>query len=85
MRSLKTPFARNYFKAEYGGVSDEELEKLGTGALRLAVQEGDVQNGCFLAGQIAGMVNREQPAGEIVRSVVEEAECVLKGAAKWTE
>ena len=85
VRSLKTPFARNYFKAEYGGVSDEELEKMGTGALRLAVQEGDVQNGCFLAGQIAGMVNREQPAGEIVRSVVEEAECVLKGAAKWTE
>ena len=55
VRSLKTPFARRYAAAEYTQISDEELEQMGTGALRLAVQEGDVQNGCFLAGQIAAM------------------------------
>lgn len=50
VRSLRTPFARKYSKAEYGGLPDEELESLAAGALRLAVQEGDNENGCFLAG-----------------------------------
>lgn len=85
VRSLRTAFARNYMKEEYGGVSDEELEALGTGALRLAVQEGDSEKGCFLAGQIASMVNRIQPAADIVREVTEEAEEVLKGASKWVK
>ena len=37
-------------------VSDEELEALGVGALRLAAVEGDEQRGCFLAGQVAALV-----------------------------
>ena len=59
------------------------LEAMGVGALRLAVQEGDVQRGTFLAGEIAGMVNREQPAAEIIREIFTEAEQVLQGATKW--
>ena len=35
-----------------------------------------------MAGQISGMVNREQPAAEIIREIMEEAEVLLKGAAK---
>ena len=85
VRSLRTPFARNYAKAEYGGMPDEELEALGTGKLRMAVQEGDAENGCFLSGQIAAMVNREQPAADIVREVAEEAEVVLRRANTWVE
>ncbi len=85
VRSLRTPFARNYAKAEYGGMPDEDLETLGTGALRLAVQEGDNERGCFLAGQIAAMVRKEQPAAEIIREVVEEAEPLLLGASKWVK
>lgn len=85
VRSLRTPFARDYSKAEYGGMPDEELEAFGTGALRLAVQEGDNEKGCFLAGQIAAMVKKEQPAAEIVREVIEEAEPILRRAASWVE
>lgn len=85
VRSLKTPFAREYFKAEYSTMPDDELEKLGEGKLRLAVQEGDAKQGCFLAGQIAGMVTKEQPAAEIIKEVMDEAEVVLKGAGKWLE
>ena len=85
VRSLRTPFARNYSKAEYGGMPDEELEALGTGALRLAVQEGDKERGCFLSGQCAAMVHQEQPAAEIVREIMEEAEPILRGASKWVE
>ena len=67
VRSLRTQFARNYAKAEYGGTPDEDLEALGSGALRLAVQEGDLEKGCFLSGQIAALVKKEQSAAEIIR------------------
>lgn len=83
VRSLRTQFARDYMKAEYSQVPDDELEAMGTGALRLAVQEGDLQKGCFLAGQIAAMVKKEQSAAEIIKEIMDEAEPILKGAGKW--
>jgi len=85
VRSLRTQFARDYAKAEYGGVSDEELEAFATGALRLAVQEGDMEKGCFLSGQIASIVKEEQPAAEIIKEVMEEAEPLLQRAAQWVK
>ena len=85
VRSLRTPFARNYSKAEYGGMPDDELEALGAGALRLAVQEGDAEKGCFLSGQIAAMVKKEQPAAEIIKEVMEEAEPILLRASQWVK
>ena len=87
VRSLRTQFTRDYLKAEYDSstVSDEELEAMGTGALRLAVQEGDVNRGCFLAGQIAAMVKKEQPAAEIITEIMDEAETVLRSADKWVK
>ena len=85
VRSLRTQFAREYSKAEYGGMPDEELEALATGALRLAVQEGDNEKGCFLSGQIAAMVKKEQPAAEIVKEVMEEAEPILLRAKEWVK
>ena len=85
VRSLRTQFARDYAKAEYGGMPDDELEALATGVLRLAVQEGDLKQGCFLSGQIAAMVNKVQPAAEIVKEVMDEAEPILLGASKWVK
>ena len=83
VRSLRTPFARDYAKAEYGGMPDDKLEALGAGALRLAVQEGDKARGCFLAGQAAAMVKEEQPAADIILEVMEEAQTVLASASGW--
>jgi len=86
VRSIKNQFARQYFKAEYSAaVSDEELESMGVGVLRLAAVEGDEKNGCFPAGQIAAMVNKEQPAAEIIREIFAEAQAVLNGACKWVK
>jgi enoyl-[acyl-carrier protein] reductase II len=86
VRSIKTPFSKDYLKAEYdSNVSDAELEALGAGALRLAAVEGDSEKGCFLAGQIAGMVNKEQPAAEMIKEIFEEAEAVLRSAHKWVK
>lgn len=83
VRSLKTPLSRAVNEAEYSSCSNEELEAMGVGALARAVIEGDVQGGCFMAGQIAGMVSKEQPAAEIVNEVCEEAEHLLKDARSW--
>ncbi len=83
VRQIKNQFSKDYFKAEYSDISDEELEKLGAGALYRAAVEGDEKTGDFLAGQIAGMVNREQPAAEMIREMFEEAEQVLRTAGKW--
>lgn len=85
VRSLRTPFARAYTKGEFGGMSDEDLEAMGTGALRRAVREGDPVNGCFLAGQAAAMVRREQPAAEIIQEVMEGAEALLRKASSWVK
>ena len=83
VRQIKNQFAKDFFKAEYSQISDEELEELGRGALYRAAVEGDEKTGDFLAGQIAGMVNKEQPAAEIIAEMFSEAEEVLRGAGKW--
>ena len=85
VRSLRTNFARRYQEAEYGGMPDEELEQLGVGALRKAVKDGDLENGCFLSGQVAALVKKEESAEEIILDVMQGCEEALKGALKWVE
>ena len=86
VRSLKTRFSREYMKKEYDpNVTAEELEEMGVGALRKAAVDGNEAEGCFLAGQIAGLVQKEQPAAEIIRDLCDEAEVLLKGAARWVK
>ena len=43
--------------------------------------EGDLQNGSFLAGQIAALVKKEQPAKEIVEEMMAECEELLMHSA----
>lgn len=83
VRSIKSPLSRRLAKAEYTDISDEELDKMAVGSLKAAVADGDVQQGCFLAGQIAGLVNKEQTAKEIIDEMVTETDKVFKEAAKW--
>ena len=85
VRSLRTKFAREYFEAEYSGASEEALEAMASGALRLAAQEGDETRGCFLAGQIASMVKKEQSAAQIIEEVTGEAEPILLRASQWVK
>ena len=85
VRALRTNFPKEYAKMEYSGVPDEVLDKFGTGALRKAVLDGNVEEGCFLSGQIAALVKEEQPAADIIRDVMEGAEPILKGALKWVK
>lgn len=83
VRALKNAYMREYFKNEYSTMSDEDLEKFGSGALRRAAVEGDEKGGMFLSGQVASMVTKEQPAAEIIRDLCEGAEKVLGSASTW--
>ncbi len=85
-RSIKNSFTRNFTKEEYAPeATAESVANLGVGALRKAAVEGDAKNGCVLAGQISGMVNKEQTAEEIVTEIFTEAEALLGGASKWVK
>lgn len=77
VRSLRNHMTREYLRLEKEGAGFEELEKLGLGALRRAVMEGDVTNGTVMAGQIAGMINKEQTCKEMIDEIMEQAEKLL--------
>ena len=73
VRCLRNQMTREYVKLEQEGKSFEELEYLTLGALRKAVQEGDVTNGTVMAGQIAGLISREQTCKEMIEEMMEQA------------
>ncbi len=78
VRAIRNRFVRYYLEQEKAGLSAEELERLGVGKYPDAALKGDVENGSILAGQVAGLVNRIQPAHEIVSEVIREAEDLLR-------
>ncbi len=80
IRVLRNKMTREYLKMEQAGASFEELELLTLGSLRKAVMEGDVVNGSVMAGQIAGLIHKEETCAEIIRDVVENGERLLHGA-----
>ena len=77
VRCLRNQMTREYLKLENEGKSFEELEYLTLGTLRKAVQEGDVQNGTVMAGQIAGMVAKEQTCKEMIEEMMAQTEKLL--------
>lgn len=77
IRVLRNKMTREYLRMEAEGVGLEELEMLTLGSLRKAVMEGDVVNGSLMAGQIAGMVKKEQTCREIIEEIMAEAEKLL--------
>ena len=79
VRTLKNKLAKKYLKMEKEGASPEELEKLGAGALRLAVVEGDKDGGSFMAGQSAAMVREVKPCKEIVEEISKQALDIMPG------
>ena len=77
VRCLRNQMTREYGKLEAEGKSFEELEYLTLGALRRAVQEGDVASGTVMAGQIAGMISKEQTCKEMIEEMMSQAEKLL--------
>ena len=57
---------------------------MGAGSLRDAVVDGDVVNGSVMAGQIAGLINKEETCQEILEDIFYTAADVInKEAQRW--
>ena len=72
VRVLRNKLTREYIKIEKSNSNSEKLESLTKGALRKAVIEGDTENGSVMAGQIAGLVKKEQSCKEIIEELMTE-------------
>lgn len=73
IRVLRNQMTKAYLKMEKEGVSLEELEKMTLGSLRKAVVEGDVTSGSVMAGQISGLIKKEETCKEIILDVMQGA------------
>lgn len=73
IRVLRNQMTKAYLKMEKEGASLEELEKMTLGSLRKAVVEGDVTSGSVMAGQISGLIKKEETCKEIILDVMQGA------------
>lgn len=74
VRVLKNKMTKEYLKREKEGASKEELELFTLGSLKRAVQEGDVQQGSIMIGQVAQQVKEIRSLSEIFATLFEEYE-----------
>ncbi len=77
VRCLRNQMTREYTRLEAEGKSFEELEYMTLGTLSSAVLDGDVTNGTVMAGQIAGMIKKEQTCKEMIDEMMEQATKLL--------
>ena len=78
VRAIRNRLTKKFLELEKQGATFEELETLTLGSLRKAVIDGDIEGGSFMAGQIAGLVKKEQPAAEIIMEMFAEAEKLMR-------
>ena len=60
----------------------ERLEEIGKGALRRIVVEGDTQMGSMMAGQIAGLIQKEETCKEIIDELMVESQKTIQEQMK---
>ena len=80
VRNLKNKLTKEIDRLEKKGAKPEEVEELGSGKLRDAVIDGDVDQGSVMAGQISGMISEIKSVREILDEIIEEAEAVIKNS-----
>lgn len=78
VRVLRNKLTRQFQLLEKENAPLEKYEELGRGALSKAARDGDIDNGSVMAGQIAGIVTKEQSCSEIIEEIFNEAEDGLK-------
>jgi len=76
-RGVKTKFAKSLLTFEKEGGTPEEFEEKTLGSLRKAVVDGNVDEGSFLCGAIAGLVNKIEPAKDMIEEMFADAEKLL--------
>ncbi len=80
VRNLKNKLTKKLEKLEKEGASPEKIEEIGSGKLRDAVIDGDVNEGSVMAGQISGMISEIKSVKVIIEEIVLEAENTIKSS-----
>jgi enoyl-[acyl-carrier protein] reductase II len=75
---LQLDLLRKIKDGEIGRVEAQyQVEKYWIGALRRAVEDGDVDHGSLMAGQCVGLIDEVKPVRVIIEELVREAEETL--------
>ena len=78
-RNIKTKFSKMLANGEKdGSLTPEQFEEVTLDSLRKAVQDGNLEEGSFLCGAIAGMINDIKPCKDIIEEMMSQAEKLLK-------
>lgn len=77
-RNIKTKFSKKLQTFERDGGTPEQFEEITLGSLRKAVQDGNIEEGSFLCGAIAGMITDVKPCADIIKEMFNQAEKLLK-------
>lgn len=85
VRVINNKLAKEMLEMEKHGASVEELEKLGTGKLRLAAVEGDVKEGSVMSGQVASMVTKRESVKDIIEGLMRDLETEKENLFKYFE
>lgn len=82
VRSIRGTFVRRLEELEKSRASEQEFLSFGTGALRAAIVEGDIEHGSVMAGQSAGLVRDIIPVKILIERIVAEAEATIRTMAR---
>lgn len=82
VRILRNPLSRQLIELEKLQAPLDAFEEAGKGALRAAVVDGDMERGSIMAGQIAGLISKEQTCEEMIEEMVREMEHVIQGFSR---
>ncbi|MFA7416998.1 MAG: DUF561 domain-containing protein [Acholeplasma sp.] len=74
VRVIKNQMAVKYVDLIKSGATFEALEHLTLGSLKKAVVEGDLENGSFMAGQIAGLIKSIHSVKEVLEDMFDDVE-----------
>ena len=75
VRCIKNRMGREMAQLEKTAeITEEELIAFGTGKLRLAAEEGDIENGSVMAGQVCGLIHDVIPVRVLIEQIISEAE-----------
>lgn len=83
VRVINNKLAKEMLEMEKRGATVEELEKMGTGKLRLAAVEGDVKEGSVMSGQVASMVTKRESVKDIIEGLMRDLETEKENLFKY--
>lgn len=85
VRTLKNKLAKEILSMEKEGANPLDIDQKGVGSLRMAVIDGDVDNGSFMAGQIASYIDDIKPCKQIIEDIMKESKSILSNINKNLE